>query len=318
MVDRSAEGGPVIVTGGTGFVGGHLIRTLQASGMQVRPLGRSDLERIAASEHGAELLKGRGSVVHLAARAHVLDDTSSSLLDVYRRANRDTTLNLARAAAAAGVSRFVFVSSIRVNGSSSSRPFRADDAPCPDEPYAISKLEAELGLWRIAEETGLEVVVIRPPIVYGPGVKANFRRLLKLAASGLPLPLASFGGLRSLIGLRNLCDLLRTCIEHHSAPGRTLLVSDGDDIALPALMGELAAGMGRPARLFSMPLGLLRALAALAGKGDTLDKLAASLQVDATETFDVLGWRPPVPLRDGLRETARWFADSQLRALADR
>ena len=150
----------------------------------------------------------------------MLDDTSSSLLDVYRRANRDTTLNLARAAAAARVSRLVFVSSIRVNGSSNSRPFRADDPPRPDEPYAISKLEAELGLWRIAEETGLEVVVIRPPIVYGPGVKANFRRLLKLAASGLPLPLASIDGLRSLIGVRNLCDLLRTCIDHRLGTGQ--------------------------------------------------------------------------------------------------
>jgi len=310
--------GPVAVTGSSGFVGTHLLSALQARGFQVCTLGRSTLGEIARCDLGERVpLRACEAIIHLAARAHVLDDRSVSLLELYRKANRDTTLKLARAASEAGVRRFVFVSSIRVNGSSSSRPFGPGDVARPEEPYAISKHEAEVGLWKIAETTGLEVVVVRPPLVYGPGVKANFRRLLRLAALGVPLPLASIDGLRSLIGVRNLCDLLRRCVDHRAAPGRTLLVSDGEDIALPTLVRELAAGMGRPARLFSMPPGLLRALANLVGKGATFDKLTASLQVDASETFEVLSWRPPVSLREGLRETARWFADSQTLAMSD-
>lgn len=301
----------MLVTGSTGFVGGHLVRALAVAGVAVRPLGREALERITAGEGGAEGLEQCCSVVHLAARAHVLDDTSSSLLDVYRQSNRDVTLKLARAAAQAGVLRFVFVSSIRVNGSASARPFRADDPPRPDEPYAISKAEAESGLQRIAEETGLEVVIVRPPLVYGPGVKGNFHRLLALAASGVPLPLASIAGRRSLIGVGNLCDLLRVCLHHRNAPGRTFLVSDGEDIALPSLIRELALGMGRPARLFPAPAGLVRGLAAIVGKTGTFDKLAASLQIDATETIKALGWSPPVSMMEGLRETARWFAEER-------
>jgi nucleoside-diphosphate-sugar epimerase len=301
----------VAVTGATGFVGGHLVRALQAAGIDVRPMPRDALERIAAGGRAEAALHGCRSVVHLAARAHVLDETDPSALDVYRQANRDTSLILARCAAQARVQRFVFVSSIRVNGSSSTRPFRSGDPPCPQEPYAISKLEAETGLWGIGQETGLEVVVIRPPLVYGPGVKANFRRLLGLAASGLPLPLGSIGGCRSLIGVRNLCDLLRVCLDHASAPGQTFLASDGRDISLPSLIRELAAAMGRPARLFPAPAGVLRSLAAIVGKRATFDKLTASLQVDATETFDRLGWRPPVRLEDGLRETARWFQQTR-------
>ena len=227
MAERTTTAGSILMTGATGFVGGHMRHALQATGMDIQPLARIALDRIGAGEKEAATLRGCVGVVHLAARAHVLNDTASSLLEVYRRSNRDATLKLARAAAEAGVPRFVFVSSIRVNGSSSSRPFRADDPPHPDEPYAISKLEAELGLWQIAKETGLEVVVVRPPLVYGPGVKANFRRLLGLAASGLPLPLASVDGRRSLIGVHNLSDLLRVCLQHENAPGNTFLASDG-------------------------------------------------------------------------------------------
>ena len=310
MAIKKESEGAVLVTGATGFVGAHLVSTLMATDVDVRPLARSDFDRIAAGESGKTSLEGCDTVVHLAARAHVLDETSPALLDVYRKTNRDATLILARAAAAVGVRRFVFVSSIRVNGSSSSRPFRSEDPPHPEEPYALSKYEAELGLWRVAEETGLEVVVVRPPLVYGPGVKANFRRLLGLAATGLPLPFASIEGRRSLISVHNLVDVLRICLQHRNAPGRTLLVSDGKDISLPSLIRELAAGMDRPSRLFPMPAGLVRALAALVGRAETFDKLAASLQVDPTDTFSALGWRPPISLTDGLRETARWYAES--------
>ena len=311
MLDRKPMRLPVVVTGATGFVGGHLVDTLRMAGLDVRPCAREPLGQIDSRDSGTwDFLRGSAAVVHLAARAHVLEEHSNSAIAVYRQVNRDLTLKLAQAAVAAGVSRFVFLSSIRVNGSSSSRPFRPEDAPRPEEPYAISKYEAELALWKIAQDSGLEVVIIRPPLVYGPGVKANFRRLLKLAASGLPLPLASVVSLRSLLSVHNLCNLLHVCLDHPAASGKTLLVSDGEDIALPALIRELAAGMGRRARLFPVPARILRMLAACAGKGTTFDKLTASLQVDASETFAALGWRPPLPLRDGLRETARWFAES--------
>jgi nucleoside-diphosphate-sugar epimerase len=298
---------PVVLTGTSGFVGGHLARALCADGAEVRSFDRGMLEKIASGVDAAASLRDSAGVIHLAARAHVLGETSASLLDVYRRTNRDLTLQLARAAAAADVPRFVFVSSIRVNGSASVRPFHAGDPPNPDEPYAISKLEAERGLWAIAKETGLQVVVVRPPLVYGPGVKANFLRLLGLAESGLPLPLASVDGQRSLIGVRNLCDLLRRCLWHPGAASATLLASDGEDISLPSLIRDLAEGMGRPARLFPAPVRLVRGLAALAGKGATFDKLTASLQIDATPTFLKLDWSPPLSLREGLRETARWY-----------
>lgn len=300
---------PVVLTGATGFVGGHLARALRADGVEVRSFDRAMLEKVAAGEDIEASLRDSAGVIHLAARAHVLGETSASLLDVYRRTNRDLTLQLARAAAAAGLPRFVFVSSIRVNGSASVRPFHADDPPNPDEPYAISKLEAEQGLWAIAKEIGLQVVVIRPPLVYGPGVKANFLRLLGLAASGLPLPLASIESQRSLIGVQNLCDLLRRSLWHPGAASATLLASDGEDISLPSLIRELAEGMGRPARLFPAPVRLMRGLAGLAGKAATFDKLTASLQVDATPTFTKLEWSPPLSLREGLHETARWYRD---------
>lgn len=300
------------VTGSGGFVGTHLLSALQTGGRQVHILDRGALGECARDSANAPVqLRKCGTVIHLAARAHVLNEGSASLLEVYRTVNRDMTLQLAKAATEAGVRRFVFVSSIRVNGSSSTRPFSSRDTPRPDEPYSISKYEAEIGLWKIAETTGLEVVVVRPTLVYGPGVRANFERLLKLAALGVPLPFASINSVRSLIGVHNLCDLLRICVDHSDAPGKTLIASDGEDITLPTLIRELAAGMDRPACLFSLPTGLMRALAGLVGKRKTFDKLTASLQVDASETFEVLNWRPPMLLRDGLRETARWFAEHE-------
>lgn len=295
----------VAVTGGSGFVGGHLVRSLAAAGADVRLIDRNRLTSVSS-------LAGVGAIVHLAARAHVLGETSDALLELYRAVNRDLTLQLARAASAADVRRFVFVSSIRVNGSSSVRPFRPEDPPSPDEPYAISKLEAEQGLWKIARDTGLEVAVVRPCLVYGPGVKANFKRLLRLAATGLPLPLGAVDGMRSLVGVRNLADLLCTCLHHPSAPGQVWFASDGEDISLPDLIQELAAGMGRRARLIRVPPALVRGLAALLGQAATFDKLTASFQVDASATFATLGWRPPVSLRDGLRETALHYSQERV------
>lgn len=307
MATPPASSASVLLTGATGFVGGHLLTMLEAAGTKVVCIDRRALDQLAAGESLAALMRGSAGVVHLAARAHVLGETSATLLDFYRAANRDLTLSLARAAVAAGVPRFVFVSSIRVNGSSNSTPFRPDDAPAPDEPYARSKYEAEQGLWDIAAATDLEIVVVRPPLVYGPGVKGNFRRLLALAASGLPLPLASVKGMRSLIGVRNLCDLLQVCLRHPAAAGRTFLASDGHDISLPMLIRELAIGMSRPVRMISMPAWFVRGVATLAGKASTFDKLTASLEVDSSATFAALDWRPATSLQDGLHETARWY-----------
>ena len=281
----------------------------------MRPLSRGALEAAETDEARREL-SGCCAVIHLAGRAHVVDEGGDvqRQLEIYRLANCETTLRLARAAADAGVPRFVFVSSIRVNGDSSIRPFRADDDPNPDEPYAVSKFEAEVALRKLADERGFELVVVRPPLVYGPGVKANFRRLMRLIELGLPLPLASVQSVRSLVGIRNLCDLLRVCVEHPAAAGRTLLVADESDITLPDLMRCLAEGMGMRLRLFPVAPSLLDVAARAVGKRAALLKLTASLQVDASETYRVLGWRPPVSVRDGLLETGRWYSSSTSRS----
>lgn len=299
------------MTGSTGFIGSTLVREVASGGLKARQIGRSVLDSAASGSSHSELA-GCCAVIHLAGRAHVLDESGDrrQRLAAYRLINCETTLRLARAAADAGVPRFVFVSSIKVHGSSAARPFRPDDEPNPDEPYAISKFEAELGLRKIAAERGLEVVVVRPPLVYGPGVKANLRRLMQLIALGVPLPLSSMRSLRSLVGVRNLCDLLRICIDHPAASGKTLLVADEVDITLPDLMRYLAEGMGVPLRLFSVPVSLLEAGARLAGKHSSFLKLTASLQVDATKTYTMLGWRPPVSVKEGLLETGRWYSAS--------
>ena len=304
----------VCVSGGSGFIGKHAAATLLSSHVRVVPLSRSmltskrdDMPAMAAA------LAGCDAVLHLAARAHVLTETSSTPLADYRAANRDVTLALANAASYAGARRFVFVSSIGVNGTSNSRPFRPGDAPAPEEPYAISKYEAELGLQEIAAKSELQVVIVRPPLVYGPEVKGNFLRLLKLSASGIPLPLGSVPGVRSLISVWNLCDLLIRCLEHPAAAGRIFLAADGEDIALPHLIRTLARGMDRPSRLFPAPLAVLRAGAKALGKRATFDKLTESLRVDISETKRVLQWEPPLSLAAGLARTAQWYAQATLR-----
>lgn len=304
----------VCVSGCSGFIGKRASKMLVSSQVRVVPITRSVL---ASGLHDtgamAAALAGCDAVLHLAARAHVLIETSATPLAEYRAINRDATLALANAASHAGARRFVFVSSIFVNGASNSRPFRPGDPPAPKGPYAISKYEAELGLREIAAKSGLQVVIVRPPLVYGQEVKGNFLRLLKLSASGIPLPLGSVSGVRSLISIWNLCDLLIRCLEHPAAAGRTFLASDGEDIALPHLIHALAGGMGRPCRLFPVPLAVLRAGAKMLGKRATFDKLTESLQVDISETKRVLEWEPPLSLRAGLARTAQWYAQETLR-----
>jgi nucleoside-diphosphate-sugar epimerase len=259
----------------------------------------------------AEALDGVETTVHLAARVHLTHDAATDPLAAFRQVNTHGTLNLARQASAAGVRRFIYLSSIKVNGEETTvdRPFAADDAPAPVDPYGISKWEAEQGLHRLARETGMEVVVIRPPLVYGPGVKANFLSLMKLVEAGLPLPLASLNNRRSFIFLDNLVDAVCTCIADAKADGKTYLVSDGEDMSTPDLIQRLAKAMGKPARLFRLSPWLLSRAARLPGRFGSLSKLVGSLSVDGSKIIAELGWNPPYGTGHGIRQTVAWYRE---------
>lgn len=248
-------------------------------------------------------------VIHCAARVHVMDDTSDDPLVEFRKVNVDGTLSLARQAAAAGVQRFIFISSIKVNGEGTElgRPYRADDTPDPQDPYGVSKMEAEQGLRALANETGMEVVIIRPVLVYGPGVKANFRSMMSWLRKGIPLPLGATGNKRSLVAVDNLVDLIATCIDHPAAANQTFLVSDGEDLSTTQLLQRMGKALGRPARLLPVPASLLQAGAAMLGRRAIAQRLCGSLQVDIGKTRELLAWAPPVSVDDALRETARAF-----------
>jgi nucleoside-diphosphate-sugar epimerase len=238
-------------------------------------------------------------------------DAASDPLLAYRAANVEGTLNLARQAAAAGVRRFVFVSSIKVNGeqTAAGQAFGADDTASPQDAYGISKAEAEAGLKAIAVSTGMEVVIIRPPLVYGPGVKATFLSMMRWLQRGVPLPLGAVTrNRRSLVALDNLVDLIVTCVHHPAAANQTFLVSDGEDLSTTGLLQRLAAAMGVPARLLPVPAWALEAGAALLGRRAMLQRLCGNLQVDITKTRDVLGWLPPIGVDEGLRRAAAGFS----------
>ncbi len=250
------------------------------------------------------------AVIHLAARVHVLGDKSSAPLEEFRRVNVAGTANLARQAAAAGVRRFVFLSSIKVNGESTEvgLPFTADDTPVPRDPYGASKYEAEQMLQQIAAETRMEVVIIRPPLVYGPGVKANFESMMRWLARGVPLPLAAVTqNRRSLVALDNLVDLIMTCLSHPASANQTFLVSDGEDLSTAELLKRMGAAMGYPARLFYLPPALLKLGAQVVNKPGIYQRLCGSLQLDIAKTRRILGWRPPVSVDECLRRAAEGF-----------
>ncbi|MHB1215037.1 MAG: UDP-glucose 4-epimerase family protein [Thiobacillus sp.] len=300
-----------LVTGATGFVGTALCARLAANGLEVVPAvrGKSGLphERVVgnldASTDWAAALTGCNVVIHLAARVHVMDDTAQDPLALYRATNTETTLNLARQAAQAGVKRFVFISTIKVNGEGRDAPYRETDIPAPEDAYAISKWEAEQGLWQIAQDTGLEVVILRPPLVYGPGVKANFLRLLRTVERGWPLPLGAIRNRRSLLYLGNFVDAIRLCIEHPDAAGQTFLVDDGQPVSTPDLIRAMARAMGRPAHLLAVPVGMLELAGTLLGKRAAVARLTGSLFVDGLFLRTRLGWTPPYSLEAGLAAT---------------
>ena len=255
-------------------------------------------------------LQGVDAVVHCAARVHVMQDDATDPLHAYCEVNVNGTLKLASQAAQAGVRRFVFVSSIKVNGEFTEvgKPFTADDVSAPEDPYGISKHEAERLLRQIAAETGMEVVVIRPPLVYGPGVKANFESMMRWMARGVPLPLAGVTeNRRSLVALDNLVDLIVTCLHHPAAANQTFLVSDGEDLSTAQLLKRMGAAMGQPARLFYLPPVVLKLGAALLNKPGIYQRLCGSLHLDIAKTRQLLGWTPPVSVDEGLRLAAEDF-----------
>lgn len=310
------QAGWTLVTGGTGFIGSAVLERLKRDGISARgsvrnrkpPLGCFSIPALEAVTDWRPLLNGCDTIIHTAARVHVMQDAASDPLAAYREVNVLATLQLARQAVEIGVKRFVYLSSAKVNGESTlpGRPFRADDAPAPQDAYGISKAEAETALRQLATITGLEVVIIRPPLVYGPGVKANFLRLMQCLRRGLPLPLGAVTrNRRSLVALDNLVDLIVTSTTHRAAANQVLLASDGEDLSTAALIRRLAKAMGVSAHLFPVPVWALAAGARLFGKAAVVARLCDSLQVDSSDTCALLDWHPPITVDEGLRRTAR-------------
>ena len=300
----------ILVTGASGFVGKSLCEELLKRYVPFAPLSRFGetsrgraIREIDGNTDWSHVLKGISTVVHLAARVHVMSDSNRDPLRAYRCTNVEGTMNLGRQVAAAGVKRFVFISSVKVNGESTSegRCFRPEDPPAPQDPYGISKMEAEQGLRLLASETGMEVVIIRPPLIYGPGVKANFAALMRAVQRGIPLPLGAVHNQRSLVALDNLVDFIITCTTHPAAANQTFLVSDGQDLSTTDLVRGMAQASGVPARLLPVPVPILRFAARMFGKTDAIDRLCGNLQIDASKARNLLGWVPPVSVEEGLR-----------------
>jgi nucleoside-diphosphate-sugar epimerase len=311
----------IVVTGGTGFVGSRLIGRLTADGLPVTATVRRSNQMLTGGvvpvvvgdlspqTDWSGALRGARVVVHTAARVHVMRDSASDPLAEYRRANVEGALNLARQAARAGVQRFVFVSSVKVNGELTAPGvrFAADDVPVPQDPYGVSKLEAETGLQIVSRASGMQYVIVRPPLVYGPGVRANFLAMMRWLRRRVPLPLGAIHNQRSLVALDNLVDVLVACVSHPAAANQTFLVSDGQDLSTTELLRRLGAALGTPARLLPVPSALLTGMASLLGQRGMAQRLCGSLQVDINKTRQLLGWSPPITVDEGLRQAAEGF-----------
>ncbi|HSH53914.1 MAG TPA: SDR family oxidoreductase [Methylotenera sp.] len=307
----------ILVTGANGFVGRALFTELAKNGYKVRGVVR-DLSRAIGLQpelttvqdiedrDWSSTLDGMDVVVHLAARVHHMDEAVANPLSVFRATNVEGTLSLARKAAAVGVRRFVFISSVKVNGEFSQlgKPFVETGMSNPQDPYGISKFEAEQGLLQIAQQTGMEVVIVRPPLVYGPNVKANFASMLKAVKQGIPLPLGVIKNKRSFIYIENLVSFIVLCIEHPLAANQTFLVSDGQDMSTTELLRGCAYALGVKSRLLPVPQKVLEVIARMLGKRDVVQRLCGNLQVDITKARTMLGWVPPISVGDGLKRTA--------------
>lgn len=309
----------VLLTGATGFLGRGVLNRLIADGMYdvsaivhntdaMLPKG---ITRYALSDlsHNTDWSMALGdvrAVIHCAGLNNILNDNVSVCLAKYRQVNVEGTVLLARHALTAGVKRFVYVSSIKVNGETTlpGKPFNADDTPAPEDAYSISKKEAEDALLNLAKDTTMEVVIIRPPLIYGPGVKGNFALMMQLITKGCPLPFGAVrNNRRSFVALDNVVDLIVTCIDHPKAANEVFLVSDGEDISTAELFERLSMAMGRHVRLVSVPVGLIKFVSAILKKGDLARRLCSSLQVDICKTKELLSWQPPVSMEIGLQRT---------------
>lgn len=311
----------VLITGATGFIGSALIKRLlrenvritaavlegEDAGLLPTEVERVIVQPLSESCDYSTYLQHVDIVIHLAARVHIMQDTATDSLQEFRKVNLYGTERLARQAAQTGVKRFVFISTVKVLGEETVAPYREDAALAPLDPYGVSKAEAESALWRIAEETGLEVSIIRPPLVYGPGVKANFFQLMSIVSRKVPLPFASIRNKRSFVFVGNLADALAICATNQNAAGQAYLVSDGEDVSTPKLIQLVAAALGNQARLFHFPPLLLRLAGSIFGKSAVVERLVGSLQVDNSKIRGDLGWIPPFTMEQGLKETAEWY-----------
>lgn len=306
----------ILLTGATGFIGSNLLEKLESLGMAVRPVCRNlsslkntnidswfEIGNVNGSTNWLLALNGIKVVIHTAGRAHVTNDKNLDSLSEYREINVDATINLARQAVSSGVKRFIFISSIKVNGEFTlpSKPFSADDIPAPQDAYGISKFEAEQALNDLSKNTGLEVVIIRPPLVYGSGVKGNLSSLIKFIQSGIPLPLGSINNKRSLVGIENLSDLIIRCLYHPSAGGQTFLVSDDSDLSSAEIAQKIATSLGVKVRILNTPKSLLKFLALCTWRSRAMNKILGSLQVDITKTKKLLDWVPPIGINEGIK-----------------
>ncbi len=311
-----------LVTGASGFIGQNLCSSLISAGHSVRALVRSvelvstvdRLEVVTGIDIGANtewstFLQDVDCIVHCAGRAHVMHDGEADALAAYRAVNVEGTRRLAEQAVLSGVKRVIYLSSIKVNGerTSSGVGFTADDLAKPLDPYGISKWEAEQTLLKIAAQTGLEVVIIRPPVVYGPGVKGNFFTMLKWLSRGIPLPLGAVHNIRSLVGIDNFVSLIITCINHPAAANQTFLVSDGEDLSTTELLHRLGKALHKPPRFLPVSVSVLEFTAQCLGKRAVVQRLVGNLQIDISKTREVLGWSPPVSVDEGLKKTADWY-----------
>ena len=315
----------ILVTGATGFIGPHVCAHLLEQGFDVRASVRRKNERLDRrieqrlngdldpNTDWMPTLRGIDAVVHLASRVHVMRETCADPLTEFRNINVQGTRRLAQRAADAGVKRFVYISSIKVNGKHThGQPFRADALPRPVGPYGQSKWEAEQALRAIGEQSDMEWVIIRPPLVYGAGAKGNLLTLMRILRRGVPLPLAGIRNRRCLVGRQNLISLITACLQHPAAANQTFLAGDPQALSTPELLRRIAAALGRPARLFTLPTIALQGTAALTGQGETWRRLAESLEIDTEKTREYLNWTPPHPMEHDLQPMAAAFLAAQV------